>query len=220
MVRGKRAEKPETKSAKSAAPKTNGHAEAPQPGALTPDQQRALFLQHKDRRRKLLEVLQTANSEVRNHLKVVKADGFTKEQLDIALKLDTPAGEEAVRMKITQTLQAARYVGSEIGAQMELFTQPDVTPAVDRAYDEGKQASMENKRAEPPYHPSTEQYRKFMSGYHDHQATLVPGTQNGGDVAGEKVTRAEFKKRLAKNDEVAKAAIKAKEAEQAADARH
>jgi hypothetical protein len=62
-----------------------------------------------------------------------------------------------------------------MGAQLDMFSEPDRTPATDRAYDEGKQASMENRQGKPPYDPSLPQHQKWLEGYADHQATLAKG---------------------------------------------
>ena len=66
-----------------------------------------------------------------------------------------------------------RHKWYDILPQMDLFEEPDRTPAADRAYDAGKQASMENQPRKPPHDPSTIQYERWMAGYADHQATLA-----------------------------------------------
>ena len=75
----------------------------------------------------------------------------------------------------TYGLQVARWLGHPMGAQLDMFEAPDRTPIADRAYDEGKQASIENRSAKPSYAPETEAYRSYMSGYHDHQRELAGG---------------------------------------------
>jgi hypothetical protein len=62
-----------------------------------------------------------------------------------------------------------------MGAQLDLFAQPDRTPAVEKAYDEGKQAFFENKRATPPYAPGVPQYTQWLEGYHNAQDARVRG---------------------------------------------
>jgi hypothetical protein len=86
-------------------------------------------------------------------------------------------------------MQAARWVGSGIGAQLDLFVQPNRTPAAERAYDEGKQASMENKPRKPPYDPSTTQFRSWMKGFNEHQGTLISKIGQGNGTEAEAATQ-------------------------------
>jgi hypothetical protein len=71
-----------------------------------------------------------------------------------------------------------------MGQQYDLFERPAPMPAVDRAYDEGKMASMQNQPAKPPYDPSVPQYGAYMQGFHDHQATLAGGIKPLKDGSG------------------------------------
>ena len=142
---------------------------------LTDDEVRALFLRDKDAFKVAQGKLDAATAEVRNVRKRIKADGFTVVQIKAAIAMETPEGEALIRDEIHERLQAAMWVGVPWGAQLDLFDQPDRTPLVDRAYDEGKQASMENRPAKPRYEPDTEAYRSYMAGYHEHQRELVGG---------------------------------------------
>ena len=164
---------------------------------LSPMQKRQLFLDHKAKVQALVDKKNKAVSDIRNQFKKVKADGFTKHQIEDAIRMDTPEGEAELKSQIAETMQAALWVGSSIGAQLEMFNSPDRQPADDRAFDEGLQASMTGKTAKPPYDPNTSQHRSFMRGYHEHQTELAKGFGAGAEVtSGEKVTRSEAKARL------------------------
>ena len=112
----------------------------------------------------------------------LKADGFTKKQMQIADDLGTVKGAVKIETEVSDRLKVARWIGHALGAQMDLFEQPDRTPAVDIAYDEGKRASMTNARAKPDYAPSSPQYAWYMAGYHDHQRELAGGIRAPTDV--------------------------------------
>src|SRR5882672_10597451 len=103
---------------------------------------RALFLQNKDRYAKASERQKKATADVRNIAKQIKADGFTLRQIKLSIQLDTPEGEADFKSLIANDLLAAQYVGAAIGSQLQLFLEPDRTPAIDRAYSEGEAASM------------------------------------------------------------------------------
>ena len=127
---------------------------------------RELARHHRDKYVKLKEALGKAQANLRLLGKEIKQDGLSLRQIKLMVELSTPEGEAAWRMSIANDLIAAQYQGAAIGQQLALFLEPDRTPAVDIAYDQGVQASMDGKTAHPPYDPSTPQHAKFMEGYH------------------------------------------------------
>lgn len=129
----------------------------------------------------LKSLVSKANSKYRAALKAAKKDGFEQFMFETAALVGTPEGEAEFKTKIGRQLLAAQFMGSTVGSQLDLFNEPDRTPATDRAYDEGKQASMSNQAAVPKYSPETEQYRQYMAGFHDHQATLAKGIKQKPD---------------------------------------
>lgn len=165
--------------ARSANGKPGAAVAQPQTTANTDDldrEEKALFLHHMPLIKAAKEAFNTANSNLRNLYKKAKAEGnFTQADFDTAFSLETAEKEARVRATIARALKIARIVGSSMGNQLDLFLEPDRTPIADRAYAEGEKASMENKKAAPPYDPSTEAYRQFMAGFHTHQATLAKG---------------------------------------------
>lgn len=147
---------------------------------------RQLFLEHKNGVPnsktkigvdKLKAALATANSNLRAAYKEALRDGFTKAQFDVARQLATPEGEAKFKAEIAESLLAARYVGSDIGAQLDMFLEPVRTDSTERAYDEGQKQSMENQPAKPDYAPGTAQFESYMKGFHDHQAGIASGFQ-------------------------------------------
>lgn len=134
---------------------------------------RALFLADKERYAKASERQKKATADVRNIAKQIKADGFTLRQVKLAIQLDTPEGEADFKSLIANDLLAAQYVGAAIGSQLQLFLEPDRTPAVDSAYADGQKASMEGKSAKPPYDPSTPQAMRWLEGFNDDTARRV-----------------------------------------------
>lgn len=132
------------------------------------DENRKLFLGvHLPEIKKLREKLATANSNLRNAYKTAKAEGqFTKADFDTAIALEDEEKEARAKARIARQLVIARYMGKSLGAQLELFLEPDRTPASDIAFDEGKMDALAGKPAKPNYDPSTEQHRRYMEGYH------------------------------------------------------
>ncbi len=162
---------PETKGAK-AKKKGVGHQEK---GANSAEDanRRALFLVHKGDYVKAKDRLTKAQTAIRGLEKVIKSDGFKVAQVKDAILMDSPEGEEQIRMEIANRLIAAQWAGSVLGQQLALFLEPDRTPAVDMAADEGTRDAMENKVAKPGYDPSTPQHRTYMEAYHTEQARQI-----------------------------------------------
>lgn len=150
---------------------------APTPSANTDDLDReeaALFRHHLPLVKAAKEALNSANANLRNLYKKAKAEGnFTKADFDTAFALETAEKEARERAKIARQLKIAKIMGSSLGAQLDMFLEPDRTPASDIAFGEGERDAQDNKPAKPKYDPSTEQYRRYMEGFHGVSAKRV-----------------------------------------------
>jgi len=220
----------EQKAAKAAAKAAAGGATAPKPPKAdkkakdkTPppieqrfnspvdEESRALFLQTLPKIADLKAKLNTANANLRNAYKTAKKDGFLKNDFEIAFQLQQAEGEKARKAAIARDLTIAKWMGCDLGAQLDMFVQDERVPAVDRAYDEGVTCSMQGEAAKPGYDPGTEQYRAFMKGFHDDQEKRIKG--------GIKKLEPETPEAAIAADEAQKAAERAKiEAQKAEDA--
>jgi hypothetical protein len=170
-------------------PKTDPQApgaDAERPGAghnqLSDDDLRELAFQHKQRYITALARKKTADADFKNTCKAAMAEMGRSGVAIIKhmIALDDPEGEAEVRAELMQYASALRWASVPLGTQIEFaLTEPDETPSVDRAFDEGKQTSMANRPAKPPYNPESPQYRAFMDGYSDHQATLAQRLGHG-----------------------------------------
>ncbi len=137
---------------------------------------RELARNHRDRYVRLKEALSKAQRNMQAFGKEVKGDGFTMRQIKLMHELSTPEGEAAWRMTIANDLIAAQYQGAAIGSQLSLFLEPDRTPAVDIAFDEGVQDCMDGKPAKPGYDPSVPQYQRYLEGFvQEQERRLVTG---------------------------------------------
>lgn len=132
-------------------------------------EEKALFHRHLP----LVVAARKAVAEATNHLRTLykgaKAEGnFTKADFDTAIGLETAEKEARERAKIARQLRIAQIMGSSLGAQLDMFLEPDRTPASEIAFQEGEKDAMQNVSggARPKYDPSTEQYREYMRGFH------------------------------------------------------
>jgi hypothetical protein len=170
----KKTGKPRTRKTKPDAPGTDVDP-GDEKEALTPSERQALFLTHRTSWNEVQAKIKLAKKLETDVVATLKADGFSKKQMMIADDLGTTKGEAKVTAEVGDRLQVARWIGHSLGAQMDLFEQPDRTPSVDIAYEEGKRASITNKPAKPDYSPETPQYRAYMAGYSEHQRELLGG---------------------------------------------
>ena len=161
--------KTKTRKPRAAAEPSNGTNE------LRDDELRALAINHKGLFERALAAKKAKDADFRNCCKKIKAElgDSGVATIKAMVELDSDEGEAAVMERIRAQAKAARWSGLPVGTQIELqLSEPDRTPAVDRARDEGIKASMGQKPCKPPYSPDTEQYRMWMEGYHGHQKEL------------------------------------------------
>lgn len=130
-------------------------------------EEKALFLNHLPLVKKARDRLGSATADLRNLYKRAKAEGgFTKADFDTAIAVETAENEARERAAIARKLKIAKIMGSSLGAQLDMFLEPDRTPAADNAFAEGESDAMQNIPARPKYDPSTEQARKYLEGFH------------------------------------------------------
>ncbi len=131
-------------------------------------EEKALFLRHLPVIKQLRSSMATATANLRNAYKTAKAEGaFTKKDFDTAIAVETAENEAKERGRIARALKIAKIMGSSLGAQLDMFLEPDRTPAADIASEEGERDALQNLPARPKYDPSTEQHRKYMDSYHN-----------------------------------------------------
>jgi hypothetical protein len=145
------------------------------PRASNDDQDRALFLQALPKIAKLNADKDAAVAALRNAYKQAKADGFAKSDFDEAFKMQGHEGEKVKKAAIQRSLRIARWLGMDLGAQLDMFEQDARVPAVDRAYEEGKSQAMQGISLKCDYAQETEQYRTFAAGWHHGQEILSKG---------------------------------------------
>lgn len=176
MARPKNAKAPKAAKQPRAA-KANGKSSLASAGHNeSEDAIRENFLQHLNEWRQTDAKQKVLDKQWKDVKAALKADGHKVIQMQIAQSLSGSAKKEAkIYGEVEDRLKVARYIGHKLGNQYDLFAQPDRTPGDERWYDEGKQASMENKPKSPPHAPGTVAYSKWMEGYADHQSKIMAG---------------------------------------------
>lgn len=136
--------------------------------------------------------LATANSEVRNAYKRAKADGFSKKQVDLAIRLRTEEGQKSFKADLEDSARIARWSGMAIGEQGSLFDEKDRTPIAERAYDEGRRAGLQSEDLNSnPYDVTTEAGQAYISGWHDGQSKYRAGIKKKEEPGSEELIKTE-----------------------------
>lgn len=135
---------------------------------LTEEQSQALFFHHRRLYKDALAKKKKADADFKNTCKRAKAEKVDPRMIKFSIDLEdddgTLATEQADRERV------AAWMGLSLGGQADMF---DRTPAVDRAFDEGKRAGMEGKDCSPPYEPGGEVGQAWLRGWHEGQRVLV-----------------------------------------------
>lgn len=166
----------------------NGEATKPAPlghNQLSDDETAKLFFQHKRAYSAALDTKKVAAAKFLETCKLAKAELGAGVVADIktALELESEEGEAKIKAAIEAQLRVARWMNVPIGAQAEMFGEPDRTPAVDRAWAEGKRDGLQGLTLKPPYDPSTPQYGRYQEGWHAGQAVNGAGIRAPADDA-------------------------------------
>lgn len=170
------------------APLTGGHND------MSDDQKRALFLNGLGKLESLKEKMAKLNADVRNIRKQMKSEGYSKVEVDYALFLNKQSDDpDRIAEEREARERVAKWLARPEGFQGGLFDGPgdgkDRTPAVDRAFQEGKTGGMAAVPCTPPYDASTPQGQSWIKGWHEGQAVNAKGFKStqppAGDADGE-----------------------------------
>lgn len=152
--------------------------------ALSEEQQEALMRSHMGKVRRLREQMATVNANLRNALKVAKADGYPKAEIDYALYLEKDAqdGSGEALAKRRREAQIARWLGHQIGAQPDIFDETDdkTLDAAAKEFEAGKRAGMEGETLQTP--EWVQDPAQYAAGWHKGQDVLkstLPLTRSG-----------------------------------------
>jgi ribosome modulation factor len=141
---------------------------------------RGLFLNSLGKLESAKDKIAKLTADVRNIRKQMKAEGYSKVEVDYALFLNKKKDEpELIEEQRRSRERVAKWMARPEGFQGGLFDGigdgVDRTPAVDRAFESGKTAGLEGKSASPPHDASTDQGQAWLRGYGDGQAILASG---------------------------------------------
>jgi ribosome modulation factor/uncharacterized protein (UPF0335 family) len=165
-----------------------GHNSGEPQIVLTEEERRARLVNGVKQIEDLQEQLKPIKDAIAGVRKDLKEFGFEKFEVDYAMRLKKVDETEELDRRRREARVAA-WFNHPIGTQPDLFSdEPDRTPSVDKAYEDGKIAGMEGRSCEPPTHLGQEQNQSWIRGWGDGQELLaVKGFSPLSDAAEEAV---------------------------------
>lgn len=142
------------------------------PAELTNDEKQALHYRHCTDYETKLAAKKKVEAEFKNACKVIKSEGDSVARIKMTLRARTPEGEDALKAEMQDIADTLRWSGTSVGDTKDLFP-VDRTPAIERAFAEGKRAGMDGQPCSPPYDPSVPQYKAWMDGWSEGQSVLA-----------------------------------------------
>src|SRR5581483_10361449 len=141
----------------------------PTAAELSDTERQRLLLAHLRKLSPLLIAEATAKDNVRKAYELAKKEGVTKKELELALLLKTDEGAEKVKKQMQTILDVDRWMGSEVGEQLDMF--PKAKPS-DKAFEDGKRSALNDEPARPPANLSQAIAQRWMEGWNEGRTTL------------------------------------------------
>lgn len=116
-------------------------------GQLSNEQRKALTFHHRSKYNDLLARKKQIDADLKNHAKLIKAD-LGEDGLDeikVMNKIAELGDTSFIKQKISGMIRAAEFMAKPLGAQSDLFEQPDRRPIIDKAEHEGETAGLEGR---------------------------------------------------------------------------
>lgn len=154
------AKKPGDSKKKSRAPKMAA-TEARTIEALSDEQRQALLFEYKRKLKALIATEKVAKDAKRETFKIAEAEGITKDEIMLAISLETPEGEAKAKMQADRIARVSRWMGLPIGAQPDMFGGPKPRPH----FETGKRAAMDDQMRKPPDHLAQSDHNEWFEGY-------------------------------------------------------
>ena len=131
---------------------------------LNDEQLQVLFFQHKKGIKALLGQQDVATAEVKRikaavkqAFDIAKAEGISREEIELAIELETDAGREKMEATRRRQERVAAWLGEPIGAQADMVA--------DINYEAGKRAAMSDQLRKPPSQLAQQDAQRWLEGF-------------------------------------------------------
>jgi hypothetical protein len=144
--------------------KAKNKKDKPTAEALSDQEFKKRLYMYVGRYKPLVAAKEEAAADLKELIEEAKTNGIPKKDIELAIDLETAEGELAVGEDVKRIFRIARWAGTKIGTQLELFAKP--SSKVDPIYDEGYRAGLQNQTAKPPSHHGENAAQRWLDGYH------------------------------------------------------
>ncbi len=140
-------------------------------GALTPEEERALFFNHFNKILRQDGIAKAARQQLGRLRKGAKADGIKLKNMDFALRCNELEDESIVVDEFKAMAQVMKWMGLPVNFQAEMFE--DLAPLGERAYNAGALASATGKTAISPHSPGSKPDQAWLKGFNEDGSARV-----------------------------------------------
>ena len=138
---------------------------------LTDAQEQALFVDWLGKIEKQKAIIASETATVRNMYKAAKVEGFTKKDIDFAIRLKKHEDDD-IRAEMKQQAKIARWMRIPIGVTPDLFDEPDRETLDEKAHNDGRVVGMAGGDRTSPYDPTSTNDQNWLIGYDEGQQAL------------------------------------------------
>lgn len=131
---------------------------------LNDEQLQVLFFQHKREVKSLIGQHEAAKAEakrlgklVTQGYKLAAAEGISREELELAIKLETDEGLRELQVRREREERVARWMGEPLGSQSDLVG--------DAQEEAGKRAAMSDELRKPPSQLGQRDAQRWLKGF-------------------------------------------------------
>ena len=140
-------------------------------GALTPDEERALFFNHFNKIVRQDGIVRASRKQLGQLRKEAKSDGINPREMDLALRINALEDDAVVVDEFKDMARVMSWMGLPVNFQASMFD--DLAPLDERARAAGAFASAAGKPGAPQHAPGSEPYKAWMRGYNDDGAARM-----------------------------------------------
>lgn len=123
-----------------------------------------LFFQHKREIKALIGQHDAAKAEAKRigklvgeRYKIAEAEGIGRDEIELAIKLETDEGKAELERRREREERVARWMGEPLGSQADLVG--------DAHFDDGKRAAMSDEMRKPPQQLGQRDSQRWLEGY-------------------------------------------------------
>jgi len=160
---------------------------------LTPDERKALFLDHMRKISAQQSICDRENEEKKRLRKVAKADGILLADIDYGLRILKVEDPAVIIDELKRRSEIAFWFALPIGTQSDLFDSFEREPAVDRAFREGMIAGSLGKDCDPPYGSPSAVHDSWKDGWRQSQDKMANDLKTAMDKKNAEISKKEEK---------------------------